>query len=250
MSFLKKFTEIISPNTEIPIIQEEFNKEIILPEAHPSVFEDVNFNAKNLIENKKTLDELMLERKGVFKTNLGKTFDISSLVSPGKHKLTGDDGDKKLSGSNTKSMFKNLYGETLLTFLYFSEDNVNNIQKLLKMLVFKEMNMVIDDQSNRELLVIMRSIFLEYSRHPKLIDGSMSEQEKKILLKQYTDEVARLNELVVKELVPKICSQLSQYLFYLRDAGSPRYIMELPKSDSTTGQRKYRSITNVLTGKF
>ena len=46
---------------------------------------------------------------------------VDNMESPGSHILTTDDDD--LSDSNTRYLFKNLYGETLLTSLFFSKLN-------------------------------------------------------------------------------------------------------------------------------
>jgi hypothetical protein len=97
-------------------------------------------------------------------------------------------------------------------------------------------------------MIVMRSIFLEYSRHPKLIDDTMSYQMKNALLKQYTNEVDRLNQLVVNETVPRIISGLQQYLDYLRDASTQPIPHQLPKSMSSAGTKTYRSVTSVLIG--
>lgn len=174
--------------------------------------------------------------------------DIEKLVSPGSFPLTDSSAGSNVSGSNTRYLYKNLYGETLLTFLFFSERNIQNIQNIIRMLVYKEMNKVIDNQSTNELLVIMRSIFLEYSAHPPLIDASTPEAQKQKLFGMYTREVSRLNEIVINEIVPKIVSQLQQYLDYLRDASTQPYQTETPKNVSIAGERQYRSVTQVLTG--
>lgn len=235
MSNINNLTETILPDTVLP---NTTNTNMIQPGTHPIFFENVNINSK---ENTQT--------PTAFKRDTDiRTLDIQNKNSPGSFKFTAEDGDSKLSGSNTRHLFKNLYGETLLTFLYFSKDNIDNIQKLLKMLVFKQMNTVIDDQSNTELMIIMRSIFLEYSQHPPLIDEGMSDITKKRLYKMYSDEVSRLNELVLNELVPLTCSQLQQYLTYIHDASTPRVFMEKPITDTLKGEKEYRSITSVLTG--
>lgn len=150
--------------------------------------------------------------------------------------------------SNTRSMFKALYGETLLTLLFFSDENIANIQKLIRMLVFKHTEQVIDNQSETELLIVMRSVFLEYSAHPELIDESMPQKQKKLLYKKYTREVARLNEIVVNMTVPDVVSQVRQYFDYLRDASQQPYQIATPQNDSVAGARQYRSVTQVLLG--
>jgi hypothetical protein len=208
------------------------------PEIHPSQFQ-IN-NGSNLKQNR-TLLSVKEERERTLAVD-----DLKKLTSPGQYKFTVD--DKTLKGSNTNSLFKNLYGETLLTFLFFSKENVENVQKLVRMVVFKHTKETIDYQSNEELLVIMRSIFLAFSKHPKLIDESMSDKEKKGLLKLYTNEVDRLNQLVIDTCVPLIVSQLQQYLVYLHDSSSPLRVMEKPLSTSVKGTRNYRSQTQVLLG--
>lgn len=171
---------------------------------------------------------------------------VDSMESPGSHILTTDDDG--LSESNTRYLFKNLYGETLLTSLFFSKLNILNIQNVIKFNVHKETNYIIDKQSMNELMIIMRAVFLEYSRHPKLITPDMRQNEKEILLMKYKMEVSRLNTIVINQVVPNIVSQLQQYIDYLRDASEQPYYMDKPKNVSIKGQKQYRSITQVLTG--
>jgi hypothetical protein len=211
------------------------------PQLHPSQFQNNKVNIKANLKNNRTLSSISDERGKILATK-----NLDKLTSPGKYKLTPNDFE--LDGSNTKNLFKNLYGETLLTFLFFSKDNINNIQQLIRMSVYKETNEIIDIQSINDLMVIMRSIFLAYSEHPKLINESMSEKEKSYLLILYTEEVDRLNQLIINECVPLIISQLQQYLTYLHDASTPLQIMEKPISTSVTGTKGYRSITSVLLG--
>jgi hypothetical protein len=168
------------------------------------------------------------------------------MISPGSHILTIDDDG--LSDSNTRHLFKNLYGETLLTSLFFSKLNILNIQNVIKFNVHKETNYIIDKQSMNELMIIMRAVFLEYSRHPKLITPDMPQDEKDVLLMKYKMEVSRLNTIVINQVVPSIISQLQQYVDYLKDASEQPYYMDKPENVSVKGQKQYRSITQVLTG--
>jgi len=171
---------------------------------------------------------------------------IDDLVAHGSYKFNTN--EDSLSGSNTRHLFKNLYGETLLTFLFFSKKNIDNIQDILKYVVHRETGYIIDNQSVNELLIVMRALFLEYSLHPKLITEEMSPKERNELLQKYTAEVARLNMIIVNQVVPKIISQIQQYVDYLRDASEQPYYMDKPKNDSVKGQKQYRSTTQVLTG--
>ena len=209
-----------------------------LPVFQQQIFETTNADIP--LENK-TLQEITKERG----QRLTKS-KIDDLVAPGSYKFNTN--EDSLSGSNTRHLFKNLYGETLLTFLFFSKKNIDNIQDILKYVVHRETGYIIDNQSVNELLIVMRALFLEYSLHPKLITEEMSPKERNELLQKYTAEVARLNMIIVNQVVPKIISQIQQYVDYLRDASEQPYYMDKPKNDSVKGQKQYRSITQVLAG--
>jgi hypothetical protein len=217
-------------------------KRFLVPSGniHPSEIQNVNINAQNNIKNQRTIVSVQKERT----TN----YTDPNVTSPGKYNFSADNGDTLLAGSNTKYMFKNLYGETPLTFLYFSDKNVKNIQNLIRYLVSKEIGQNIDEQNNTELLIIMRSIFLEYSQHPELLDETMSPERRAAVLKLYTNEVDRLNQLVVNETVPRVISGVQQYLDYLRDSSQMPEQIARPVSVSTAGTRAYRSVTQVLSG--
>jgi len=197
--------------------------------SHPSMFETTpqipNKNVLSDANNKLTLNDVM---------------------SRGKYTLTED--DDKLAPSNTKYLFKNLYGETLLTSMFFSSKNIQNIQNIIRFIVHRETGNIIDNQSTTELLIVMRSIFLEYSAHPKLPTDDMTDSMRSRLYTLYTNEVFRLNDITVNTTVPKIISQLKQYLDYIRDVNQPAYLKENPKNESISGQREYRSVTQIWTG--
>lgn len=203
------------------------------PNIHPSQFQNPNNN----IENKLSIINVQNELNPTFK------FDN---VSQYTNKLTPN--DNQLQDSNTRFLFKNLYGETLLTKLFFSKTNINNLQNIIKMLVFKYTNHVIGNQSINELQIVMRSIFLTYENHPKLFNSTMTKEEKETLFLLYKNEVSKLNELVINATVPNICSNLQQYLDYLRDSQNTLKPITLPTATSVSGLKNYRSITNVLVG--
>jgi hypothetical protein len=207
---------------------------------HPSMFEQQPRKAsdedveRTLLSVREERDQKLSEK------------DFKNIVSRGSFHFTED--DNTISKNNTKHMFKNIYGDTPLTFLYFSGKNVENVQKLLRLRVFKETEYVIDDQSQNELLTIMRSVFLEHSSHPPLIHQDMKKDQVEILLKKYTNEVDRLNRLVVELVVPKLIGQLKQYFGYLKDASSQPMPLSQPVNDSTAGKKAYKSVTQVLFG--
>lgn len=210
------------------------------PMFHPSLFETKMTDTPG---GTRTIKELEREHNKRLDTD-----DLKHLKSPGTFGLT-DKLNDEIAGSNTKYMSKNIFEETLLSFLYFSKENVNNIQNVVKYNIFKQTNKIIDSQNTTELLIIMRSVYLEHSAHPPIIHDEMDEQLKSELIKLYTAEVQRLNQLVIDYVYPNVLSQLQQYVSYLRDASSQPYQQNQPtSSDNVKGQRKYRSVTQVLLG--
>lgn len=202
---------------------------------HPSNFEKVS--------------DFPLDERALLAVHEQRTRPIKSLQDlkpPKKFNLT--EQDDLTPTSSTRFLFKNLYSDSLLTDLFFSQKNIENVQKVIRYLVYKHTDQVIDKQSTDELLVIMRAIYLEYSSHPEIIKEDMSQQQKQNILIQYKNEVDRLNKLVFNNVVPKLVSQLQQYMDYLRDVSQQPKQMERPKNDSIKGQKQYRSVTQILTG--
>ena len=98
-------------------------------------------------------------------------------------------------------------------------------------------------------VIIMRSIYFEYNNHPPILSDKMNQITIQKILPLYTNEVSRLNQLVVDYIYPHVLSGLEQYICYLRDASTVPYQHNTPSSkDNITGQREYRSITQTLLG--
>lgn len=218
------------------------NKYIPETNFHPSLF---NYNDGRLNTDINSINNVINERNSIFGNE-----EINKLKSLGSYNLTINDEYK--NKSNTNSLFKTLHGETLLTYLFFSDNNVINIQNNIKFLVHKYTNKLIDNQSKQELLIVMRSIYLEYFNQPLDYSNEMSNELKKKAIIQTQNEVARLNNLVINDVVPRIVSQLQGYLDYLRDASQPfggnDFQHTKPISTNIRGQKDYRSITSVLLG--
>ncbi len=120
-----------------------------------------------------------------------------------------------------------------LNQVFFSESNSNIIQDSIKREVYQRSNRkyIIDRQSDTELLVIMRGIYLEFARYnPEAVDA----------------ERRRLNTIVVDYSVPRILSEIQQYKMYLRDASSNLDIMSHPVNTNVAGTKSLRPITDVL----
>ena len=100
---------------------------------------------------------------------------------------------------------------------FFSDENINLINKQLIMSVFKKTNgnIKITEQSNSSLIIIMRYIFIEYARH---LPFNIAEQ------------IRELNCRVVSEVVPNIITNATQHINYIAEINNPRNIIPLPKN--------------------
>jgi hypothetical protein len=91
---------------------------------------------------------------------------------------------------------------------FFSQRNVQMIQNLIRRDVYQKSQpkgYIIDDQSVDELKIIMRALYLQYSKN---------------LPHDITGQVADLNQRVADWSVPHILSAVDHYQYYLKDIQS------------------------------
>lgn len=120
------------------------------------------------------------------------------------------------------SALEHTIGGNQLNDLYFSSENIAAIQHGIRYTVFKKSDRVIDDQDERELLVIMRSIYLQYGKN--LPDGILS-------------QVKDLNRRVLDAVIPQIITEMNQYQTYLRDASGLPVPLDRGESTSSKGTK-------------
>ena len=109
------------------------------------------------------------------------------------------------------STFRNptegLWNETLLSSVFFSQDNIQLIQNGIRAGVYKRSNgqYVIGPQDCDSLKIIMRSIFLQYSANqPNNIQGQVTE----------------LNKLVLNYCIQQVYSEAQGYMKYINDVST------------------------------
>ena len=126
--------------------------------------------------------------------------------------------------------------ETLLSKYFFSDDNVMNIQKIIRYEFFKEKNDKIDYQSNITLLTIMRGIYLKYS-------NSVDKTLEKIKI-----QIQKLNGMVVQYSLSKIYSNYEMYQHYLKDTSRLPLPMDIPQSVERNNYTYDTSERNDMSG--
>lgn len=120
------------------------------------------------------------------------------------------------------SALEHAIGGNQLNNLYFSNENISAIQHGIRYTVFKETDKVIDVQDERELLVVMRSIYLQYGKN---------------LPSNIVSQVKQLNKRVLETVIPKIITEMNQYQTYLRDASALPIPLDRGESTSSKGTK-------------
>ena len=151
--------------------------------------------------------------------------------------------EKKDSEILNKQFIKNTTKQAedelnILSILYFSDENIDLINKQLVLRIYKVTNKKyrIPFQSKDNLLIVMRYVWIQYSKN---LDFNIKEQIKK------------LNCIVVSEITPQIVTNVDQYYGYIRDVE----IKEKSKFDpialpisSSNGKKVYPSISETFHG--
>lgn len=111
-----------------------------------------------------------------------------------------------------------------LSNLFFSQDNINAIQQGIRYKVFKNSGdkHIISNQSETEIKIVMRSIYLQYSRN---------------LPYDIINQVKDLNKKVLDYIVPQILREIKQYLYYKQDISTQPIPLERSKHISSAGTK-------------
>ena len=169
-------------------------------------------------------------------TKIGRTYEEvwdqrSIYIDPEKnYEYQKPYDDKKGKDNKVRTAaIRGIHDKTLLNQLYFS---TKNIQNKLRYTVYKMSNgqFTIGDQNEEELAIIMRSIYLQYSKN---------------LPDNITEQIRQLNNIVVDQTAPDLLSNVKQYIKYLEDANEPYKLMQRPQNVSSAGTRTLE-ITTAL----
>lgn len=122
-------------------------------------------------------------------------------------------------------MLRGNWDHTALSDSFFTRTNLNQIQEEIRKEVYRmsgPKKYVIDNQDVDELKMIMRAMYLQYSKNsPFNIEGQINE----------------LNQLVVKWSAPRIMSEIEQYNYYLNDISHMPVPLAQPMNMSSAGTK-------------
>jgi hypothetical protein len=111
--------------------------------------------------------------------------------------------------------------ETPLGLMFFSELNMNRIQKMIRQKFKDQTGISIDYQNQRDVLTLMRMVYINNSIDPW---NQALDQQLQVM-----------NDTVVKTAIAQIGTGVNQYIGYIRDISSPQQVNELPISTTTYG---------------
>jgi len=136
------------------------------------------------------------------------------------------------SQQNTSvDIISNIVVPNALSRTFFSNDNMERIQLQIVNEVYKKSQKQISKQSYQELQIIMKSIYLQYSRN---LPNNIEEQ------------VLTLNKYVVDYSVPTIISNVLEYNKYLQDITSPIPVMPRSVNASSKGDRSLPGTATLI----
>lgn len=129
-----------------------------------------------------------------------------------------------------------LYGiqeTSTLNQLFFSKKNMDIIQDMIRYNVFVKSSerFIIDKQSDIELEIIMRSIYLQYSPN---------------LQNKIKEQIQYLNGLVRDWCTEQIIPEVEQYFGYMKEIEYMPVPIDLPLNLSSKGSRSLRSVTTTF----
>lgn len=114
------------------------------------------------------------------------------------------------------------YEKSKLSIQFFDKKNVDYLQTEMISQVFSLSKTKISRQSDDELLIIMKSIFLQYGRN----DDSNIEKQ-----------VSELNDRVLDYSINNIISNLKQYNHYIKDITSEIKTLDMPEYVDSKGEK-------------
>jgi len=132
--------------------------------------------------------------------------------------------DTPLTVNFKNEALKSIIETNDLSNIYFSKHNIDYIQRRIQEEVLKLSNgrHRIARQSDTELSIIMRSIYLQFSRNDP---------------NRIREQIVDLDNKVIDDCVPKILSGIEQYLAYKKDVSTMYKPIEYPSASGIKGDK-------------
>ena len=133
-----------------------------------------------------------------------------------------------------KSLLKGVYQPTPTGELYFSQENINRIQKIIKYEVFVRTNgkyKLQIDQNESDLLVVMRDIYITCSTNMPY---------------KVVHQVKELNHRTIEKILPDMITMIKQDDEYIKQLDKPIDPIPLPVCVNSKGRLTLPSVTTTF----
>ena len=133
-----------------------------------------------------------------------------------------------------KSLLKGIYQPTPLGELFFSQENINRIQKMIKYEVFVRTNgkyKLEIDQNESDVLIVMRDIYITCGKN---------------LPYKVIHQVKELNHRTIEKIIPDMISMIKQDDEYIKQLDKPLDPIPLPVCMSSKGRISLPSVTTTF----
>jgi hypothetical protein len=180
------------------------------------------------------IDDLNL---GDSSTSLGGMIDtvnngrVSDITVTNENFLDKGEADFIINKDNQQTAIKGIVENTALSDIYFSDMNLDAVQKTIRYNVYNTTDKVVSEQSKNELYVVMRSILLQYANF-RVSDDNL------------INEIRDLNKRVVEYCSENVISNVQQYLGYIKDIEKLPTPMDHPAYHGK--QNRTYDISNLL----
>lgn len=143
-----------------------------------------------------------------------------------------DKEDEKMNNFQVEALY-GIQETSVLNQAFFSKQNLENIQNSVRYNVYikSEKKYIIDKQSDVEIEIVMRSIYLQHSPN---------------LPNKIKEQIQYLNKLVVDWCVEQIIPEVMQYVGYIKEIEYMPVPIDLPLNLSSKGSRSLRSVTTTF----
>jgi hypothetical protein len=124
-------------------------------------------------------------------------------------------------------------GSEKLFHMFFSADNLDRIQKMIKKEIFRKTQgqyKLDTNQDDADLLVMMRAVFLEHSR---------------FLPYRIVHQTKQLNILVINHIVPDMITEMKQEYSYIKEINEPIKPIPRPVNVNSAGRRTLPALTSA-----
>jgi hypothetical protein len=137
-------------------------------------------------------------------------------------------------GSISKSILGNLMAPTPVSELFLSRQNINRIQKMIKLKIFEETNgkyLLNINQNESDIIIVMRNVILT--------DAVNSPYK-------VVHQVKILNNIVLKRVIPDMITAIKQDDAYIQQLDKPIDPIPLPVNVNSKGRRQLPSVTTTF----